>query len=197
MPLIFGHMPASEVMGFLWFGLLFLAGVTSSVSLAQPAIAFIEDEFNVSRSRAVAIFACVTFLLCNAAIFFLGRGVVDELDFWGGTFCLVLFATVEVILFGWVFGIEKAWEEVHHGADMRIPGIYKYIIKYVTPVFLLAVLGAWFLQEWLPIIGMRNVSDANRPYILATRVGLFLLFLTLAVLVKIAWRKRRKRGRVS
>ena len=40
--------PFSEVLGFLWFGLLFLAGVTSSVSLAQPAIAFLEDEFDIS-----------------------------------------------------------------------------------------------------------------------------------------------------
>ncbi|MGD2278972.1 MAG: sodium-dependent transporter, partial [Candidatus Omnitrophota bacterium] len=83
MPLIFTHMPLSEVFGFLWFGLLFLAGVTSSVSLAQPAIAFLEDEFDISRHKAVLIFGVVTFILCNAAIFFLGKGVVDELDFWG------------------------------------------------------------------------------------------------------------------
>lgn len=195
MPLIFSKMPFSELFGFLWFGLLFLAGVTSSVSLAQPAIAFLEDEFNVSRSKAVAIFGAVTFFLCNAAIFFLGNGVVDELDFWGGTFCLVLFATVEVILFGWIFGINKAWEEVHHGADMKIPEIYKYIIKYVTPIFLLAVLGAWFFQEWLPIIRMDNVPLANKGYVLGTRIGLSLIFLTLAIMVKIAWRKRKIKGK--
>ncbi|MFQ5953075.1 MAG: sodium-dependent transporter [Candidatus Omnitrophota bacterium] len=195
MPLIFTHMPFSEVFGFLWFGLLFLAGVTSSVSLAQPAIAFLEDEFDISRRKAVALFGIVTFTLCNAVIFFLSKGVVDELDFWGGTFCLVLFATIEVILFGWIFGIEKAWEEVHHGADMKIPGIYKYIIKYITPVFLLVVLSAWFFQDWLPIIRMDNVSAENSPYILATRVGLLLLFLVLAIMVKIAWQKRRIRGK--
>ncbi len=194
MPLILGRMPMPEVFGFLWFALLFLAGVTSSVSLAQPAIAFLEDEFNISRKKSVMIFGAITFVLCNAAIFFLGKGVVDELDFWGGTFCLVLFATVEVILFGWIFGINKAWEEVHHGADMRLPGVYKYIIKYVTPIFLLVVLTAWFFQEWLPIIRMDNVTDANRPYILATRVGLWLLFIALAVLVRLAWRKSERGG---
>ena len=195
MPMIFAKMPLSELFGFLWFALLFLAGVTSSVSLAQPAIAFMEDEFNLSRKKAVKIFGAVTFLLCNAAIFFLGKGVVDELDFWGGTFCLVLFATTEVILFGWVFGMSKAWEEVHHGADVKIPHVYKYIIKYVTPLFLVAILVAWFFQEWLPIIGMDNVLSANRGYILATRVGLCLIFLTLAIMVKVAWRKRKIKGK--
>jgi NSS family neurotransmitter:Na+ symporter len=191
MPLILQQMPFSELFGFLWFGLLFLAGVTSSVSMAQPAIAFLEDEFDISRKKAVALFGVVTFTLCNGAIFFLGKGVVDELDFWGGTFCLVLFATVEVILFGWIFGINKAWEEVHHGADLKIPGIYKHIIKYVTPLFLLIVLAAWFFQEWLPIIRMDNVPAENRVYIMATRVGLWLIFLVLAVMVKIAWRKKK------
>jgi len=194
MPLIFGQMPFSELFGFLWFALLFLAGVTSSVSLAQPAIAFLEDEFDISRNTAVAIFGSVTFALCNAAIFFLGRGVVDELDFWGGTFCLVVFAATEVILFGWVFGIDKAWEEMHRGADMRIPRAYKYIIKYITPAFLLVVLGAWLFQEWLPIIRMDNISSANRGYILATRVGLWLIFLVLAVMVRTAWRKKDRKG---
>lgn len=193
MPVIFSKMPFSEVFGFLWFGLLFLAGVTSSVSMAQPAIAFLEDEFDISREKAVKLFGVITFILCNGAIFFLSKGVVDELDFWGGTFCLVLFATLEVILFGWVFGINKAWEEVHHGADMKVPGIYKYIIKYVTPVFLLVVMGAWFVQEWIPIMRMDNVPEGNKPYVLATRVALWLIFLTLAVLVKIAWGKRKKK----
>ncbi|MFH1797735.1 MAG: sodium-dependent transporter [Candidatus Omnitrophota bacterium] len=191
MPLIFKQMPLPELFGFLWFGLLFLAGVTSSVSLAQPAVAFLEDEFKVSKERAVAIFGAVTFILCNAVIFFLGKGVVDELDFWGGTFCLVLFAAVEVILFGWVFGINKAWEEVHHGADMKIPAAYKYVIKYVTPAFLIAVLAAWVFQEWLPILRMDNVPADNKIYVIITRVCLCLLFLALAIMVKLAWGKRR------
>ena len=195
MPLIFNQMPFSEIFGFLWFGLLFLAGVTSSVSLSQPAIAFMEDEFNITRKQAVGIFGLITFILCNFAIFFLGKGVVDELDFWGGTFCLVLFATTEVILFGWVFGINRAWEEVHNGADMRLPIIYKYIIKFVTPFFLLIVLGSWLFQEWMPIIRMENVPGSNYAYILWTRIGLCLIFLTLSILVKIAWKKRRQEGK--
>jgi hypothetical protein len=122
----------------------------------------------------------------------LGRGVVDELDFWGGTFFLVIFATIETILFAWVFGMEKAWDEIHRGADMRVPKIYKFIIKYITPVFLFVILGMWFAQEWLPIILMKKVPAANQPFILATRIGLLAIFITLAVLVKIAWKNKRK-----
>jgi SNF family Na+-dependent transporter len=191
MPLILNKLPLAAMFSFFWFFLLFLAGVTSSVSLAQPAAAFLEDEFNINRKKAVSIFGVVAFILCQPAIFFLGRGVVDELDFWGGTFFLVLFALIETILFAWVFGMEKAWDEIHKGADMRIPRIYKFIIKYITPLFLFFILGMWFFQEWLPIIFMKNVSQADKPFILATRIGLIILFGVLGALVKIAWRRRK------
>lgn len=191
MPLILARLPFAQLLGFLWFFLLFLAGITSSVSLAQPAVAFLEDEFGIGRKKAVAIFALVAFALCQPAILFLKNGVVDELDFWGGTFFLVLFATIETVLFAWVFGIEKAWDEIHKGADMRVPGFYKFIIRYITPLFLFFILGMWFYQEWLPIIFMKNVAAANRPFILGTRLVLLAIFAVLAFLVKAAWRKRR------
>jgi SNF family Na+-dependent transporter len=194
MPLVLNRLPWPEIFSFIWFLLLFLAGVTSSISIAQPAIAFLEDEFNVSRKKAVAIFGVATFFLCQPAIFFLKNGVVDELDFWGGTFFLVIFGLVEVILFAWVFGMNKAWDEIHHGANMRIPRIYKFIIKYITPAFLVFILGMWLWQDWIPLIAMTNVAEANRPYILATRIGLFALFIIIALMVKAAWRRKRLKG---
>ena len=194
MQLIFQKIAFGAFFGGAWFILLFLAGITSSVSLAQPAIAFLEDEFNLTRERTMWIFGAVTFILCQPAIFFLGKGVVNELDFWGGTFCLVVFATVEIVLFAWVFGMDRAWEEIHHGADMRVPAIYKFIIKYVTPLFLFIILGMWFWQEWIPIMSMKAVSAADRPFVMATRVFLSLLFIALAVMVKLAWNKKRKTG---
>ncbi len=192
MPLIFQKIPLGQIFGALWFLLLFLAGITSSVSLAEPVIAFLEDEFRLTRKRAVLIFAAAAFVLCQPAVLFLANGVVDELDFWGGTFCLVLFGTVETILFGWVFGMDNAWQEIHQGADLTIPRAYRFIIKYVTPVLLLAILGFWLYDEGMNTILLRNVAPENRPYILWTRAGLLALFTTIAVLVKIAWNRRRQ-----
>ncbi|MBU1998687.1 MAG: hypothetical protein ABIG46_03385 [Candidatus Omnitrophota bacterium] len=101
-------------------------------------------------------------------------------------------ATIETILFVWVFGVEKAWDEIHRGADMRVPRIYKFIIKYVTPLFLISIFGMWFWQEWWPIILMKNVTAQNKPFVFAARAGLLLIFLTLVFLVSSAWKKRRK-----
>ncbi|NTV29112.1 MAG: sodium-dependent transporter [Candidatus Omnitrophica bacterium] len=194
MPLVLNKLPMAEIFSFAWFLLLFLAGVTSSISLAQPAIAFLQDEFDISRKRAVAFFGIAAFLLCQPAIFFLKNGVVDELDFWGGTFLIVIFALIEVILFAWVFGINNAWEEMHHGADLRIPKVYKFIIKYITPAFLILVLGMWMKQEWWTFITMANISPANKPYVLATRFMLIALFAILSFMVKAAWQRKKQKG---
>jgi SNF family Na+-dependent transporter len=191
MPLIFEKIAFGQLFAFMWFMLLFLAGITSSVSLIQPAISFMEDEFKLSRKKTVGIIGIATFILCQPAIFFLGKGVVDELDFWGGTFCLVLFGTIEVILFAWIFGINKAWEEIHHGADLNVPPIYKYIIKYVTPLFLFFILGFWFIQKGIPTILMKGISLEQQPFVLGTRLMLAGLLLMLAILVKIAWDRRK------
>ncbi|MBN1962458.1 MAG: sodium-dependent transporter [Deltaproteobacteria bacterium] len=194
MPLILNQLPLAGFLGFLWFFLLFLAGITSLISIMQPAIAFLEDEFNINRKKAVFIFGSIAFILCHFPIFMLQNGVVDELDFWGGTFFLVLFATIEVILFAWILGIDKAWDEMHHGADLRVPKAYKFIIKYVTPVFLLIILSVWLWQEWLPVILMKNVSDTNKPFVLGTRIVLMVLLTILAIAVKIAWSRRKTKG---
>ena len=194
MPLVLQQLAFGQLFGFVWFFLLFIAGITSSISLAQPAVAFLEDEFNLSRQKAVGIFMAVTFVLTQPAIFFLGRGVVDELDFWGGSFFLVVFATVETILFAWVFGMDRAWTELHAGSDITIPRVYRFIIKYITPTFLLAILGFWLVQDWLPVMLLAGVNEADLPYVLGTRLGLFLLLVVLAVLVRRSWRRRKQQG---
>jgi SNF family Na+-dependent transporter len=194
MPLILQKLPLGNLFGFLWFMLLFLAGLTSSISLALPAVVFLEDEFNLSRKAASITFAAGTFLLTQPTIFLLSRGVIDELHFWGGTFCLVLFATIETILFGWVFGMDKAWTEMHAGSDIRIPGVYHFIIKYVTPAFLFFILGFWFWQEWVPVILLKNVAATDMPYLVGIRLMLVGLFSVLAFLVWHSWRSKRLRG---
>ena len=60
----------------------------------------------------------------------------------------------------------------------------------MTPLFLLTILGAWFYQDWLKVILMENVAVENKIYVLATRLGLLAMFLILAVLVKLAWKRK-------
>ena len=80
---------------------------------------------------------------------------------------------------------------------MRIPGFYKPIIQYVTPLFLFFILGFWFIQQGLPVIMMQGVAAANRPYVLATRIGLIILFALTALAVRIAYYKKKTQGQLE
>ncbi|MBF0169928.1 MAG: sodium:calcium symporter, partial [Nitrospinae bacterium] len=92
MPVVFDKMPLSALLSFTWFFLLFLAGVTSSISMLQTGIAFLEDEFGLTRRGSVLALGIVTFLGAQPAIWFLDKGVLDLMDFWAGTLAIVVFA---------------------------------------------------------------------------------------------------------
>jgi SNF family Na+-dependent transporter len=129
----------SAIAGVSFFGLLFFAGITSSLAMGTPGMGFLMDEFNWSRSRAAFAFGAVILLLGLPTIFFFNEGVFDEYDYWAGTVSLVVFALLEAILFSWVFGLKKGWREITEGADIKIPLAYRFIIKYITPVVLILV----------------------------------------------------------
>ncbi len=131
----FGSMMA-VLAGVAWFGLLFFAGITSSLAMGTPWMGFVRDEFNWSRNKAAFTLGLIIFILALPTILFFGRGVFDEYDYWTGTVSLVIFALGEVILFAWVFGMNRGWKEITNGADIKVPLVYKFIIKFVTPLFI-------------------------------------------------------------
>ncbi|MCP4568171.1 MAG: sodium:calcium symporter [FCB group bacterium] len=192
MPGIFGQIPMGNILSFLWFFMLFLAGVTSSISLAQPLVGFLQDEFGMTRQKAVIAFGLLTFILCQPSVWFLSHGVLDDLDFWGANFFIVFGATIEIILVAWVFGVDKLWAEMHIGSKIRIPSIFKFVIRFITPTFLIGILGFWFVDEWWTFILMKDVPEANIPYVLGTRLGILLMFCILCIMVWVAWQRRKR-----
>ena len=129
----------STVAGVMWFGLLFFAGITSSLAMGTPWMGFMRDEFGWGRNKGAWSFGAIILLLGLPTVLFFEHGVFDEYDYWAGTVSLVVFALAESILFAWVFGIDKGWKELMSGSDLQVPTIYKFIIKYVTPLMLLLV----------------------------------------------------------
>jgi SNF family Na+-dependent transporter len=125
--------------GVAWFGLLFFAGITSSLAMGTPWIGFMRDEFNWNQKKGAWTFGLITLIMGLPTVFFFQQGFFDEYDYWAGTVALVIFALAETILFAWIFGIDKGWEELKRGADIKIPDFYKPIIKYITPLLLFIV----------------------------------------------------------
>jgi SNF family Na+-dependent transporter len=190
MPLVFEKIPFGEIFGFLWFLLLFFAGITSSVAMGQQVMAFLEDEFGFSRKKSTIVFGSFVFISIHFVIFFLKYGYLDEMDYWAGTFGLVVFALIESIIFMWIFGAEKAWQEINAGAEIKIPKLFFYIMKYVTPTLLLIVMIWWLINDAIPILLMKNVTPANVPYIWGARVFMLGSLGVLFYLIHLSWKKK-------
>ena len=122
--------------GVAWFGLLFFAGITSSLAMGTPVMGFLQDEFGWKEKNAAWMFGFAVLILGLPTVLFFNNGVFDEYDYWAGTVSLVFFAFIEIILFSWVFGIKKGWQEITEGADIKVPNIFKFIIKFITPLLL-------------------------------------------------------------
>ena len=148
LPLVFSKMPLGMVFGALFFFLLFLAAVTSSLSMLQPGIAFLGETLKLRRKHSVAIISLVTALGCGFVVYSsAGVKALDTLDFWVGTFLIYILATVQILLFGWGMGVEKGFAAAHEGAIVRIPKAFKFLMKYVCPLFLLTIFAGWLLIE--------------------------------------------------
>jgi len=133
----------ATIAGIMWFSLLFFAGITSSLAMGKPCVSFMEDEFKWSEKKSALGFGILILILGLPTVFFFNYGVFDQYDYWTGTVSLFIFSLLEIILFSWVFGIRNGWEELNRGGDITIPRVYKYILKYITPVLLIMVfLGA-------------------------------------------------------
>jgi SNF family Na+-dependent transporter len=142
-PAIMNFMPGGSFFGAMWFGLLFLAAVTSTLSMLQPAIAFLEDGFGLKRRASVAILGVITAIGASGTIYFSRNSIaMDHADFWCN-FMMIIAATCQVLIFGWIIGAERGVREMNRGADFHVPRLLAVFIRFITPLFLVVVLVMW------------------------------------------------------
>ena len=141
LPVVFAQMgPLGNFVGAAWFLVLFLAAITSSISMYQPAIAFMKEALGWNHSKATGSIAMIGTVGAALTLWFTKDGAFwSTVDFWVGTFLIFVLAMVQIIVFSWVFGIDRGWKELHSGASIRIPRVFKFIMKYIAPTYLIVV----------------------------------------------------------
>lgn len=180
LPVVFAQMGSyGNWIGAVWFFMLFLAALTSSLSMYQPVVAFFQEAFDWSRERA----ALLMVVCCSAgslSVMYWTRGGAfwGTLDEWVGTFLVFSLAAIEILLFGWVLGVDEGLTDAHVGAKIRIPRWYRPVIKYVAPAFLLLVFAAfcWVnLPNWAHDIVADPLRRAAAMVILGVLGGVLLV----------------------
>lgn len=150
LPEVFAAMPLGQFFGGLFFGLLFLAAVTSSLSLIQPMISFLEEFWGLRRiqSLVIAIFMLTVGTLMVA--WFTGDGMIalDTLDFWMGTISLYVMSAIYVVVFRRVIGPQAGVAELQRGSLLRMPDrLYRILICWTAPLILAAIFISWVFKN--------------------------------------------------
>lgn len=193
-PAIFDQMIGGRFWGFLWFFLLFLAAITSSLSMLQPAIAFIEEALGVGRRISVTLLMMVT-AVGALLVVYLSKNLMalEMMNFWVGSVLIYIMATIIVIVFGWVIGAEKGLVEANRGSHLRIPEkFFGFMIKYVSPLYLLTIF-AMFVGQNVPDY-IATVAKSEAAQITLAFVGVLIVFLTILVyLASKRWKEQDRR----
>jgi neurotransmitter:Na+ symporter, NSS family len=189
LPVVFAHMGAwGNIVGAIWFFMLFLAAITSSVSMYQPAVALMKEALGWSHNKSTGFIAGLGTVGALLTLWFTKDGAFwSTVDFWVGTLLIFVMAMVQIILFSWVFGIDRGWREMHSGASIRIPPVFKFIMKYVAPVYLIIVFIGFCVQNLGASIGAAWSSTGSRLGIIMI-VATLLLLLFVVIKGEKRWR---------
>jgi len=172
--------------------MLFVAAITSSVSMLQPVIAFLEEGFALKRHASAALLGLLTALGCSF-VFYFSKDLValDTFDFWVGTVLIFVLAMVQSILYGWVFGIDRGAREAHKGAHLRIPRLVQLMLKYVVPLYLLTIFITFCVQNVPDYV----TSISEKPVALWSIFFIATILAFLLLMIHIAGRRWAAEGR--
>ena len=107
----------------------------------------------MDRKRGTLYVVALCLIGSFLVLFYTEGGVFwSTLDFWAGTFLILILAMVEIICFSWVLGVDLGWDEIHQGAQIQIPRFFRFIMKWVAPLYLIVVLVAFCIANLPPTI---------------------------------------------
>ncbi|WP_017244866.1 sodium-dependent transporter [Stutzerimonas stutzeri] len=147
LPIAFGQMPLGQLVGGLFFIMLVLAAVTSTISLSEPGIAWLTERFGIRRGRAVLLTGSLLALLGTTCLLsfnhwaeyqLFGRTVFDTMDYLTANWLMPLGGLGTVLFTGWVLRREL----VHEAVGIGRPGWFSLwwnLLRYGTPVAIVLV----------------------------------------------------------
>ena len=148
-PVAFGNLPLGALVGTVFFLLVSFAAVTSAISLLEPALAYLVEEYNAKRGRVA--------LTLGAGCWLLGIGSVLSFNLWAdfqvaglnffavvdyvsGKILLPLGGLLIALFAGWVLARDVVREQLRFSEDWQWR-LWRLAIRYVAPLGVAVVFG--------------------------------------------------------
>lgn len=137
-PAIINQMPAGELFGILFFGSLFLAGITSLISILEVVFAAINDKLGWSRRKTSLTFGPLLALV-SIALFSTTTGLVtlDIMDKFTNNIGIVAGAVAAVVMIAWLQGRRRELQQhINAVSVFRVGNIWQACALIITPLVL-------------------------------------------------------------
>ena len=151
LPAVFSEMPLGQLFGAAFFFLLFLAALTSAISLLEPLIAYMIEEHGWSREKAALIIGGIIFIVgCFASLsmgplsgFKIGGLVFfDQLDWVSNNLLLPIGGMLTALFISWIWGTKNVLNEVTNEGILDF-GLGKFwanvMLKFIAPALVFIV----------------------------------------------------------
>jgi neurotransmitter:Na+ symporter, NSS family len=150
LPNIFQQMTGGYIFALMFFILLAIAALTSSISILEVVVAYMVEELKLPRRRStilaaiaatfVGVFCTLSFgPLKNVEIF--NKTIFEGLEFTASNILLPLGGLMIVVFTGWFLGLKNVKDEISNSGvlKMRLFVVFVFIIRYIAPVAIIIV----------------------------------------------------------
>jgi NSS family neurotransmitter:Na+ symporter len=157
LPIAFGQMPGGALFGTVFFLLLIVSALTSSIAVLEPVVAWMDEHWQVSRRLSTPIAGAVAWVLGLTTVFsfnlwgdfhplgafetFAGKTLFDIQDYLTSNVLLPLGGILIAIFAGWVLTAETTRQELGLSPG-GVFAVWRFLMRYVCPVAIAAVLVA-------------------------------------------------------
>ena len=152
LPFVFGKMPAGGLIVILFFIALFVAAITSSISMLEVPVAYLIEERKMSRVASCILVFAVCWVLgafCSLSfgplsdVLIAGRSIFEFFDNLSSNILMTLGSLLTVLFVGWRLKKTDIYEEFTNGGtlttNVKIFGILWFLIRYIAPVTIITI----------------------------------------------------------
>ena len=160
LPKVFEGMAGGQIIGALFFLLVLFAALTSSISLMETVVSIVCDKLKWNRKIAIAavfVFSIVMGLLsCFGysiwdTVTIIGLQLLDFFDFVTNSVMMPIVAFFTCVFIGYVIKPQAIVEEVELSGKFKKKALFTFVIKYMAPVCILAILVSSVLDAYIGI----------------------------------------------
>jgi NSS family neurotransmitter:Na+ symporter len=150
LPNVFAQMPGGYAFSILFFILLTVAALTSSISILEVVVAYFTEELNMTRKVGTiiaSIMAALVGVICSLSFgilkdyTFVCFNFFDLLDFIASDVLLPLGGALIAAFVGWKLGKTKVVQEISQGGSMKewMVNVFIFLVRFIAPAAILYV----------------------------------------------------------